>query len=163
MCDCGKIIIASSQSLLNHILSDGKSGRGQCDDCSPYRKDGFSEVKRVLQKIKLNAEKGNLELSPDINLSYLKNLLEKQNRKCALTNVDLFIPKTSTSSAKGGRPAGRISMIVSVDRIDSSKGYIPGNIQMVTAQVNFGKSDFTQEEFDEMCRARVKILDSGVI
>lgn len=41
----------------------------------------------------------------------------------------------------------------SLDRIDSLKGYIKGNIQFVSVAANFAKSDFSEKEFLEFCEA----------
>jgi len=41
----------------------------------------------------------------------------------------------------------------SLDRIDSSKGYIEGNVQWVHKMVNMSKQQYTQEEFINMCIA----------
>lgn len=46
---------------------------------------------------------------------------------------------------------------VSIDRIDSSKGYIEGNLQLVSASVNRMKQEFTEEFFLQMCK---KITDN---
>jgi hypothetical protein len=40
---------------------------------------------------------------------------------------------------------------VSLDRIDSSIGYVRGNLQLVTAVVNRMKQEFPQEDFLQMC------------
>ena len=39
----------------------------------------------------------------------------------------------------------------SLDRIDSNKGYIKGNVQWVHKDVNTMKMDHTQEEFIKIC------------
>lgn len=41
----------------------------------------------------------------------------------------------------------------SLDRIDSSKGYIVGNIQWVHKMVNMTKNVYSQDKFIEMCKA----------
>jgi hypothetical protein len=40
----------------------------------------------------------------------------------------------------------------SIDRIDSSQGYIPGNIQLVTAKTNVSKGNMNNNEFIEYCK-----------
>jgi len=44
----------------------------------------------------------------------------------------------------------------SLDRIDSSKGYIEGNVQWVHRKINMMKQSYTQEEFIELCQAVVR-------
>lgn len=46
--------------------------------------------------------------------------------------------------------------IASVDRIDSSKPYVLGNVQVVSARVNVMKSDFDSKEFVDLCKMVVK-------
>ena len=45
---------------------------------------------------------------------------------------------------------------VSPDRIDSSLGYIKGNVQLVLASVNTFKMDMCQDEFIALCKAIAK-------
>lgn len=79
-------------------------------------------------------------------------MFEKQNGKCALSGVDInlsdklhkFSPDYSTFTA-------------SVDRIDSSKGYIVGNIQWVHKTINYIKRDLDENEFIDWCK---KIADN---
>jgi len=47
----------------------------------------------------------------------------------------------------------------SLDRIDSSKGYLSGNIQMVTKQINISKHSMSNEEFINLCRDVVRWHD----
>lgn len=39
----------------------------------------------------------------------------------------------------------------SLDRIDSNKGYIPGNVRWIHKNINWMKSDFSEEEFIQYC------------
>lgn len=39
----------------------------------------------------------------------------------------------------------------SLDRIDSSRGYVEGNVQWVHKDVNFMKQALSQERFVELC------------
>ena len=41
----------------------------------------------------------------------------------------------------------------SLDRIDSSKGYVEGNVQWVHKMINMSKQQYSQEEFIDMCKA----------
>ena len=82
----------------------------------------------------------------EINLDYLENLWNEQNGKCALTNDYMTYSVGDINS-------------VSIDRIDSSKGYIEGNVQLVKKKVNIAKSDMTTEEFFNMCK---KVYENGI-
>ena len=43
-------------------------------------------------------------------------------------------------------------MTASIDRIDSSIGYVIGNVQWVHKQVNFMKGTMEQKEFIKFCK-----------
>ena len=70
-----------------------------------------------------------------VSLEYLSNLYESQNHICAIT----------------GRHIDSIDE-ASLDRIDSSKGYIEGNIQWTTYQANVSKHTMTMEELYQFCK-----------
>jgi hypothetical protein len=74
---------------------------------------------------------------------------ERQRGKCPYTGWEMVLPKSSTAynlMEKSSRNA-------SIDRIDSSKGYVPGNIQFVALMANMAKNDFSHEEMEEFCWA----------
>lgn len=70
----------------------------------------------------------------DLTLEYLMQMWMQQNGKCALTNKKMTHKFNSLFA-------------VSVDRIDSSIGYMQGNIQLVCQSVNYAKNKFTNEQF----------------
>lgn len=43
-------------------------------------------------------------------------------------------------------------MRASLDRIDSSKGYIKGNVQWTTIDANIAKQDMKESDFIELCQ-----------
>ena len=45
----------------------------------------------------------------------------------------------------------------SIDRIDSSFGYEPGNVQLVCRAANVAKSNLSTSDFVNLCRAVVEI------
>lgn len=77
----------------------------------------------------------------DIDEEYILKLFEKQKGLCSLSNVPLTLRKTSND----------YSFTASLDRIDSSKGYIKGNVQWVHKWINKMKLDLPQERFLEFC------------
>ena len=79
----------------------------------------------------------------DLDLSYLKELWEKQNGKCFITNVDLVLKKNYNRNFQA-----------SLDRIDSSKGYIRGNVRYISVSVNWLKNELDDNhvrEFIQIC------------
>ena len=78
----------------------------------------------------------------DISLSFLKELWKKQNGTCTLTGLHM----------EHSINKGKLFNNVSIDRIDSSKGYIKENVQLVCSVVNRMKSDLSSEEFYNICK-----------
>lgn len=83
-----------------------------------------------------------------MTLAYLKEVWEKQNGVCPYTGLDLVLPD-STAGWKEGPNIRNASL----DRRDSSKGYIEGNVQFVAIPINLAKSVFSADEFEALLRA----------
>lgn len=81
-----------------------------------------------------------------VDKEYLHELFLKQNRTCAYTGWQLTFD--SSVKVRDGT--------ASLDRIDSSKGYIPGNVQWVHKYINVMKSWQTHSDFIELCKAVVR-------
>ena len=69
----------------------------------------------------------------DITIDFLVDLYHKQNGQCAITKHKM----TKEFNCLYG---------MSVDRIDSSKGYLKDNVQLVCQAINFAKNSFTNEQ-----------------
>ena len=52
---------------------------------------------------------------------------------------------------KGGKDGKRNLYAPSIDRIDSRKGYVPGNVMFVCWGVNYMKQDLSLYQFKRMC------------
>lgn len=77
-----------------------------------------------------------------VSVDYLMSLYNKQHGRCALSGREMTYI----------RGYGRISTNISIDRIDSSKDYMEGNVQLVCARVNLMKGQFRQDDFVELCK-----------
>lgn len=76
----------------------------------------------------------------DFNISIQEawQLFLSQDRKCKLSGVELsFSQKKATAS---------------LDRIDSSVGYVNNNIQWLHKDVNFMKQNFKEDHFINLCK-----------
>lgn len=93
-------------------------------------------------KFLTSSECRNIEFN--IKIEDVYDLFLKQNKKCALSGIDLYF-----------EPYG-LKHIISIDRIDSSKGYIIDNIQLIHKDLNFMKQSFSQEHFINMCKLVAK-------
>jgi hypothetical protein len=143
-CDCGKQIIKQRSYLTS------ESGYKKSCGCQMgiARKQHPELNGSVFVILKRNAEARNLEFN--ITKEYLWNLFESQNRKCALSNEILILPKNKNEFRN--KPQWNASL----DRIDSSKGYIEGNVQWVTKTINKMKREWNQDFFIDIC---IKIAD----
>jgi len=83
----------------------------------------------------------------EVDATFLEQLWNKQKGLCALTGQKMRLDIIEKVGWKFQKDR------VSVDRIDSSQDYVPGNIQLILAGVNIAKNARSQEEFIEMCKA----------
>lgn len=98
----------------------------------------------------------NKQLEFNIDGDYLWKLFLKQKRKCALSGLEIGFPKTWGSKSK-------TEITASLDRIDSSKGYIIGNVQWVHKKVNTMKMDMLVDEFTELCKRITQHNDNNIL
>lgn len=78
----------------------------------------------------------------DVDVEYLWGLFEQQNERCAISGVPISFPKRGELSSVG---------TASLDRIDSEKGYIEGNVQWVHKTVNKIKLNLNNSELISWC------------
>ena len=88
-------------------------------------------------------------LSFNISKEFLQELYKKQDRKCALTGIPIFFAESHDLYKQG-------QTTCSLDRIDSSKGYEPDNVQWVHRDINRMKWQFGQNHLITLCRKIVK-------
>lgn len=86
-----------------------------------------------------------------ITVDDVREQYEKQNGICALSGLTIRIPKSS------GDRCSKTPDMISVDRIDSGKPYMKGNIQIVCVALNYAKNTFTNEEIQEFL-SRIKSI-----
>lgn len=94
-------------------------------------KDINSYFRYALQVIKRRGKEVN------IDVEYLVNIFNKQNGLCKITGVTL----------KMNNGEGQKYDSISVDRIDNTKGYVKGNIQIVCHGFNSMKSNHSDGIF----------------
>jgi len=87
----------------------------------------------------------------DITVEYLKDLWDKQNGICIFTKWKLILPTGTRKSWDINSPFN-----ASLDRIDSSKGYIKGNVRFISVMANYAKNTFTDQQLIEFCKAVAK-------
>lgn len=150
LCFCGNYTYAHSCDLRKgRRTSCGCLKRGK----NHYRWQGYGEISgTVMCFIRDNAKRRNLEFN--IEAKFLWELFLKQNKKCALSGMDIYFSDCSDSRFIYEK------MTASLDRIDSSKGYFEGNVQWVHKWVNTMKWDLTDQEFIDICRKVINFTDA---
>jgi len=100
-------------------------------------------TERLFKRYRDNAKNRNIEFK--ISIEYLWDVFLKQNRKCALSQEISIFSSKQAKTIKDEQTA-------SLDRIDSSKGYIEGNVQWIHKKINKMKADLEVNEFIQFCK-----------
>jgi hypothetical protein len=146
LCDCGNQFVSYA-----FTITKGKKTSCGCENIqrtgsAAHNWKGCGEISGSFwARIKLGAEVREIEFNISIEEAWEQFL--KQDKKCVFTGQVLVF---------SARTQGGCDGTASLDRINSLKGYITGNIQWVHKWINIMKSDFTSEEFIEMCEKVVK-------
>ena len=109
------------------------------------QRDNFTGLREHLRRVRKR------DKNYDITLEDLLEQWNKQGGKCIYSGVNLSHP------IDGGNNLNKASL----DRIDSSKGYIKGNIQFISIACNYAKSTMTHEEMLTFCETIHKFYKSG--
>ena len=150
-CSCGYIANETPMYLHTH---KNKCKVCRLKDQSDSNFKGVGELSSTyVSTLKGGAVKRGLEWN--LSLDQLWTLFNTQQKKCALTDMPLFLSRSYCRENEN-----RIRQTASLDRIDSSKGYIEGNVQWVHKHINRMKSDFRQEQFIDYCRAIIQKYDN---
>lgn len=140
-CECGV-----KKNIAGYSLTQGRTiGCGclnrQTGKNNPTWK-GYEEISSSLfSHIQWSALKRKLEFN--LKIEDLWELYLRQGRKCALSGIPISFPKYALDTSHN----------ISLDRIDSSKGYNIDNVQWVEKRINFMKITLGNEEFIELCKA----------
>ena len=90
--------------------------------------DFFSHAKR---------KAGYRKIPFDLSIGELDTIMEQQNFRCVYTDIPICASTRKRYTA-------------SLDRIDSSKGYLVDNVQFVYTPINMMKGPLTEEAFYDM-------------
>jgi hypothetical protein len=153
-CDCGNLVQASTRHLnrkKNYIRSCGcnqtynRKGKEHPQWKGAGDISGHWWSQRIGREFSTNRAKLEVTITPE----YIWDLFVRQEGRCALSGTSLQIhnnPKVNTAS---------------LDRIDSSQGYTPDNVQWVHKVVNMMKGTYDQQVFVDMCSAVAKHSATG--
>lgn len=76
----------------------------------------------------------------DIDEIFLKELWKQQQGKCAISGIDIYLRKYNQTKSL---------YIASLDRKDSTIGYIKDNVQFVAMGINYAKNGFSDSEMKD--------------
>ena len=138
-CDCGNLKTVRRSSLVRHTQIS----------CGCYNKnknwEGCGNLsKSYWTKIVKSAIKRNLEF--DISMEYAWDLFQKQKEICVFSGIPIVMDRQFSKNGVLNK-----KQTASLDRIDSTKGYIKGNVQWIHLILNRMKSNLSDFEFIEWC------------
>jgi hypothetical protein len=148
-CDCGEAKVVALSNLRNgstrscgclsleNSRAVGRLGKG----VRAHNWAGVGDMSASFWgQVLAGAASRNLEVG--ITAEQAWALFVDQDRRCALTGWPLHFP-----------PCGERSGTASLDRVDSSKGYVEGNLQWVHKRIQRMKWRYSQENFIAACKA----------
>jgi hypothetical protein len=104
-------------------------------------KDGYTGIRALFRRIKQRHH------DYDVDLEYLKELWDNDN-SCVYTGVKLVLPKHTGFNDP--------LYTASLDRIESSKGYVKGNVQYISITANHAKNSMSHEQMINFCNLIVE-------
>lgn len=118
-------------------------GDWKCKSCSGHTNNFKGRLGPMSFTWFETKRKGGLHrgLDWDLEPQDIIDLYIAQEGKCALTGWDI------EWALKG------LTATVSIDRIDSSEGYLKTNVQLLHKDVNMAKQQYSQDYFISMCEA----------
>lgn len=117
--------------------------------CSRYCREQVTYRRAIEKKNSIDGFLARLirpEHRPKLDAAYLRMLYDEQSGRCALTGFEM------THLAGHGRQP----LNVSIDRIDSARGYTRDNVQLVCWRANSLKSDASLNDLYAWCSAIVR-------
>jgi hypothetical protein len=134
--NCGRERIINRK---DHAVRLSKTNCKFCSNKSNHPQGEYEGIRiSFFNKYKLSANSRSLDF--EIDIEFASNLAKKQDYKCRYSGIDLKFN-------------GDFKQITaSIDRIDSSIGYIKNNVCWVHKDINMMKQQFSEEKFIEMCQ-----------
>lgn len=145
-CDCGGP--NSLKVIMGCHLSSGRTISCGCYKKEQTHKRCYTGTKDISGAYFCNLMNGAKSRGIEFALTilYIQELLETQGYKCALSGIDIY------GSINNNKKFTTYSeQTASLDRIDSSKGYVEGNVQWVHKDINMMKQDHSDKSFIDWC------------
>ncbi len=133
--NCGKKRFINRK---DHAIRLSSNKCKQCSNKDNHPQGEYEGIRiSFFNKYKLGAISRDLDF--EIDIDFMSKLAKKQNYKCNYSGLSLNF-------------SGDFKKITaSIDRIDSSIGYLKDNVCWVHKDVNMMKQQFTEERFIEIC------------
>jgi hypothetical protein len=106
-------------------------------------------VKRIVHRKIASARKRSWEKDWEFDLTdeFLERLWVSQNGRCAVSDIPFQCDRLGWTGAAKNNPYS-----MSLDRIDSTKGYTQNNVRLVITAVNIGMMDWPDEIYRYVAR-----------
>lgn len=136
---CGKLFIKEMREYKRRLKVGGEFFycNSECFN-QLERTDELSPFRSFVYMSKKNGKKKHLEFNLDVN--YLKEIWESQRGICPYSNLPMKLARTEKERDYSPESA-------SLDRIDSTKGYVVGNVEFVCLSINYAKHNFDKQDF----------------
>jgi hypothetical protein len=177
ICNYCKIELEETEFYISGNYKEKISRLNTCKKCTNQKRKKYNQIYRKLNKEKVNANRrkyfkermNSVEVADKVNLGQrvrysryvynrlfnsCKNRAVKKNLEFNLELSDIIIPEkcpileipifTGTKNNYSTSP--------SVDRIDNTKGYIKGNIKVISMLANTMKNNATKEQLLLFCK-----------
>lgn len=144
-CECGELVQRRQDYILrSEHLSCGCASGWFLTKSDHHSWTGVGDMSGYyFGRLKRQARERNHEFN--VTPEYVWEVFQKQEGRCALTGIPLVF------NGLHQRLRG-LRQTASLDRIDSKKGYIEGNVQWIYVTLNKMKNNLPEDEFIGLCR-----------
>lgn len=146
ICDCGNEVNIRISKLNNGTTKSCGCFKKKNLDSHKSGKNhrfwgGYKDISgSFFSRIKASAKLRKIEFN--VSMEYLWDLFNKQRGLCAYTGCKIFLP-INVKNLRGKEN----ELVASLDRIDSSQGYVEGNLQWICKRTNYMKHTMKEDYF----------------
>lgn len=111
------------------------------------RLDEYSVFRWFSNRVRQRTKKKSHKWGTSVSEVYLKVVWDLQGGICPFTKKMMILPHNGTGGWNELSPYN-----ASLDRIDNSMGYVEGNVRFVSLMANYGRNNFSDEQFASFCK-----------
>lgn len=127
-------------------------GVGRPENLDPAnQRDEYSPFRYFLRKARSRRQED------DLDLDYLAQLWRDQGGRCALSGIALDLPRSSGAWERHTGDPWKPSL----DRVDSRRGYVRGNVRFVAVIANQAKGRYSDQDVIALARSIVRLHGMG--